>query len=365
MPKVKLKGLNIRSNSAGKWYVSYRKTGKALLVGFSGTREALDKEMGTARFLLAYSREQAAAKAGIKHADGTLGALIDWYETRDEWTSLRARTQEDYKKVKAFLSDAMAFPYLEIATEDVLDLRDKASADRYMKFSNDVVAYLSAVFRTAVDGRKMKSNPALGVKRLYKSGDDANRAWTEEEYGTALSIAPEHIRLPLIIARHAGLRGQDIAILKWGHYAEHKHLGMALKFTPLKNGEKIGDLEIGAGAQLRAALDSAKAGGVLPSAPICRNRRGRQYPSENAMRKVWQDFKASEAFKAALPNSADLTLHGLRVTYASDLRERGFTDREIADMLGDLTESMGRRYARGARMVKTSKRVLKRLAEEG
>ncbi len=83
------------------------------------------------------------------------------------------------------------------------------------------------------------------------------------------------------------------------------------------------------------------------------------------MRKVWQDFKASEAFKAALPNSADLTLHGLRVTYASDLRERGFTDREIADMLGDLTESMGRRYARGARMVKTSKRVLKRLAEEG
>lgn len=365
MPKVKLSGLNIRSNSAGKWYVSYRKTGKALVTGFAGTRADLDREMRGAKFLLAFTRAQAEARTAGKHIEGTLGALIDWYETRNEWLTLRPRTQADYKKVKTFLADAMPFPYAEIATEDVLDLRDKAAAEHYDKFSNDVVAYLSAVFRTAVDGRKLKANPALGVKRLYKSSAGANRAWTEKEYHTTLAIAPSHVRLPLIIARNAGLRGQDIAILKWEHYVEHKELGMALKFPPLKNGEKIGELEIGVNAALRAALDQAKAGGVLPSAPICRNSLGKRYPSENALRKAWQDFKASDEFKAAVRTGADLTLHGLRVTYASDLRERGFTDREIADMLGDLTESMGRRYARGARMVKTSKRVLKKLAEEG
>jgi predicted transcriptional regulator len=50
------------------------------------------------------------------------------------------------------------------------------------------------------------------------------------------------------------------------------------------------------------------------------------------------------------------------VTFASELRESGFSDREVADVLGDLSESMGKHYSRGAEMRKTSVRVFKRMS---
>lgn len=361
MPRVKLSGLNIRKNKTGKWYVSYRKTGTALISGFEGSREELVRHMASTDFLNAYTVAQQA-KGKRVYPDGTFGALIDWYETRDAWTKLAPRTQADYLKARDFLEPTFPISYLEITGDDVLEMRDRAAETRYLKFSNDVVAYMSSVFREAKDARKLERNPAHGIKRLYKADKEANRAWKPHEWEAAWRIAPNHIKPALAIARWAGLRGQDIAVLQWANYREDKDLGRALVFTPLKNGEKVGEIELGVVADLRAVLDPL-AKGVLPSAPICRNSLGKQYPSENALRKVWQDFKASEAFTRALPASSDLTLHGLRVTYASELRENGFSDREIADMLGDLTESMGKRYARGARMRKTSVRVFQKMTK--
>ena len=208
----------------------------------------------------------------------------------------------------------------------------------------------------------MKSNPALGAKRLYKANKEANRAWKPAEVVTALRLAPAHLKAPLAIARWAGLRGQDLAVLTWAAYRDDPEMGKALVFVPLKNGDQVGEVTVGVLPQLRAVLDSMS-DGVLPSAPICRNSLGMIYPSPNALRKVWQDFKSSAAFKKALPASSDLTLHGLRVTMASELRDNGFLNRAIADALGDLSESMGQRYSRGAEQRQTSVRVFKKMAK--
>lgn len=155
-------------------------------------------------------------------------------------------------------------------------------------------------------------------------------------------------------------------MLTWADYRDDSEMGKVLAFVPRKNGERVGEITIGVPAELRNLLDAMKAGDgvVQPAAnsPICRNSLGRKYPTENAMRKAWQDFKASDAFKSVLPGSGDLTLHGLRVTFSSELRESGFSDREVADMLGDLLEGMGKRYSRGAEMRKTSVRVFNRMA---
>lgn len=355
MPKVKLKGLNIRRNSTGKWYVSLRASGSKLITGFDGTRDDLDREMEREEFLDAYIAARRRGKR-ITYPQGTLGALIDWYETREAWTGLRPRTQSDYKKARLFLERVFSYNYREITSEDVIEMRDRAAEKHYKKFSNDVVAYLSAVFREAKDAKLVAANPSLGIKRLYKAGKDANRRWKDGEWEKAFAMAPAHLRAPLAIARWAGLRGQDIAVLTWGSYRNDRELGKALVFTPLKNGEQVGEISIGVRDELRAVLDPLSVD-TLPSAPICRNSLGVKYPSDNALRKVWQDFKQSKEFKAVLPDSSDLTLHGLRVTYASELREAGFSDREVADMLGDLSESMGKKYSRGAEMRKTSVRV--------
>jgi integrase len=358
-----LKGLNIRRNSAGKWYVSIRATGLTIVKGFEGTRRDLDRHMSTPTFLELYTISQNRKKKRTYPA-GILGALIDWYETLDAWKDLGNRTKADYGKVKRFLEPVFAYSVDGIESADVIEMRDRAKAQHYAKFSNDVIAYMSSVFREAKDNQRMTTNPAHGVKRLYKAGKDANRRWKEEEWSTVFELLPAHLKIPLAIARWVGLRGQDIPLLTWSNYRNDIEMGKAILFVPLKNGDKVGELSLGAVPQLRAVLDPASKG-TLPNSPICRNSLGKKFPSENALRKAWQDFKASDTFTTALPDSSDLTLHGLRVTFASELREAGFSDREVADALGDLSESMGKHYARGAEMRKTSVRVFKRMANVG
>ena len=371
MPKVLLKGLNTRKNSTGKWYVSIRSNGKALLTAFEGSRDDLRRHMASPDFLALYAAEMERAKRGGPkvYPDGTLGAEVAWFETRDAWKRLAERTKKDYRKARDFLEPSFVINYQDLTGEDVIEARDRAAEQRYAKFSNDVVAYLSALFRESKDARRRPDNPATGIKRLYKADPDANRRWTAQEWETAYGIAPAHLRPVLAIAKHCGLRGQDIAALTWDNYRDDPDLGKALAFVPEKNGEKVGEITIGVTAELRSLLDAMKAGdGVVQpasNAPICRNSLGKAYPSENAMRKAWQDFKQSKVYGAAfgevaLPQALKLTLHGLRVTFASELRESGFSDREVADMLGDLSEAMGKRYSRGAEMRKTSIRVHKK-----
>lgn len=119
-----------------------------------------------------------------------------------------------------------------------------------------------------------------------------------------------------------------------------------------KNGNRI---SIGVLPSLRALLDTAK----RRTLTICSNSLGKPYPSEYALRKAWQDFKVSKLFTDALPDSADLTLHGLRVTYANSVKEAGFDNQAIADAIGHSCESTGRHYSRGADKRHNTLRIFK------
>jgi integrase len=368
---VKLKGLNTRQNKAGVWYVSLRSNGT--LLGKAPDRATLQKLMDTPAFLSAYANAQQ--KKERSYAAGTFGALVARYQKSQDWLSLAPRTRSDYQGALNFLETAYTYNAAEIELADVVELRDQAAEERNAKFSDFIIAVMSAVFRFGCEAGLMKTNPARGVRRLYKASADANRRWSTEEWQTAYRLAPANLRTVLLIARHCGLRGQDIAALTWDNYRDDPDMGKVLAFVPKKNGNKVGELTIGVPEALRSVLDAMKAGdGVVQpasNAPICRNSLGKKYPTENAMRKAWQDMKASKAFEAAFKSNVltedgddtgvlvarELTLHGLRVTFSSELREQGFSDREVADMLGDLSEGMGKRYSRGAQMRKTSVRV--------
>lgn len=359
---MKLKGLNIRRNSTGKWYISLRSTGK--LLGTAPDEAARDKLVASPEFLQAFLN--AERKKRRTYATGTFGALVERYRASRGYLKLAERTRKDYEGVLLYLEDIFDHSAADIETADVVESRDEAAAAKGDKFSDFVLAVMSAVFREAVEAGLVRDNPVKGVRRLYKADDDANRRWTAAEWQTAYALIPANLRAVLAIAKHCGLRGQDIARLTWENYRADPDMGRVLAFVPVKNGDKVGEITIGVPDELRSLLDAMKAGdGVVQpasNAPICRNSLGKKYPTENAMRKAWQDFKASSAFKAAMPTGADLTLHGLRVTFASELRESGFSDREVADMLGDLSEGMGKRYSRGAEMRKTSVRVHQRRA---
>lgn len=343
MTKVRLKGLSIYQRR-GKWYVYYRHNGRALIQGFEGTRDDLNKEIEKPAFFAAYAEVADQPKA---KGFGTLGGLIDFYKTKKKWKKLAPRTQADYQKVFDWLEAKGQMKTLvkTIKPKHMVLTRDKAAEDKYLKFSNDALSVLSAAFKTGItyDYAGLTVNPVRDIERLKpdEMSKSANRRWTKQEWDKTWQIVPPHIRPVLALAKHAGMRGQDIAVLRWDNITEASDGVKFLRYKTLKN--KV-DVCLIVGKELQSALDMEE----KTTLTICKNSLGRPFPSENAMRKAWQDFKASPIFDKSIPTGADLTLHGLRVTFASELKERGFSNQEIARALGDKTERMGGHYSRGA-----------------
>ncbi|MCP4099692.1 MAG: tyrosine-type recombinase/integrase [Planctomycetaceae bacterium] len=329
MTKVKLRGLNIR-RSKGKWYVSIRRSGESLIKGFDGSRKELDKHLASSKFLMEYS---ARKTKGTMFPDGTLGNLIDWYKAEtNRWSDLKPRTKADYDECFAWLTNEQQYPLEMIDRAGIANLRNKASKKRWPRFADHLVTALSAVFDEAVDVGKIKFNPCVGVRRLYKPNKQANREWTPEEQEIVFSSAPAQALLIMVIAREAGVRGIDIWNLKWNNYKNG-----TLRFIAEKNGEEV---IIPCSDYLRNTLDATPRVSVF----ISTNKFGVPWKNhkvlQNAVRRHIRNL-ADEAFI-----KPGLTLHGLRVTLAAEFKRLDIDDRTIANILGDTSESMGRHYTR-------------------
>src|SRR5258708_32845549 len=77
--RVKLEGLKI-VRARGKWYVSHRASGDALIKGFVGD---LEREMAKPEFLASYNRKRTARAPARQFASDTLGGLVHWYTNGD------------------------------------------------------------------------------------------------------------------------------------------------------------------------------------------------------------------------------------------------------------------------------------------
>jgi integrase len=75
------------------------------------------------------------------------------------------------------------------------------------------------------------------------------------------------------------------------------------------------------------------------------NSRGKSW-TEDGFRTSWRKLRLR--LEAAGKVQPGLTVHGLRHTVATILREEGFDERTIADALGQKSESMARHYTRDA-----------------
>ena len=95
-------------------------------------------------------------------------------------------------------------------------------------------------------------------------------------------------------------------------------------------------------ATLKSILDQAP---PSSASTLAVNSRGQSW-TEDGFRTSWRKLRLS--LEAAGKVQSDLTIHGLRHTVATILREEGFDERTIADALGQKSESMARHYSRDA-----------------
>jgi integrase len=111
-------------------------------------------------------------------------------------------------------------------------------------------------------------------------------------------------------------------------------------------------------APLKSILDAAPAYDAIT---LCANSDCKPW-TVSGFRASWRPLKLRLEREGKI--GPGLTLYGLRHTVAVILRELGYDERTIADMLGQKTIEMARHYAKGADLKPKMRGVVKRLDEE-
>jgi hypothetical protein len=102
----------------------------------------------------------------------------------------------------------------EIKQPDLYEARDTCVNAKWGRFADKMIAALSSMFRQAVKRGKMDFNPCLGMDKAHEADPNANREWFSPEWEFARDHAPLEVKIPLMLARYAGLRGQAIVVAK-------------------------------------------------------------------------------------------------------------------------------------------------------
>lgn len=332
--RVKLRGLKI-VRSRGKWYVYHRTTGDVLLRGFEGNRDALLKELSLPDRIAAYNSRR---KRERDYPDQTLGWLVKWFE--NEWpgfTKLSASTQAQYIKTLAYLQPEYDAPLDTITQAALYEVRDRCAVDKWPSFADKMITALSSMFTQAVKRGKLASNPAIGMERGHKSDPQSNREWRPDEWESVRSLAPLRLKIALMLARHAGFRGQTISALQWREYQTDPAYGKCFRLTIRKNDEQTW---IPATPELQAFLDGLTRTSLNVATRIdgtpWQHEKQLQTAMSNWLKKLERDGLVGKG----------LTLHGLRVSYAAGLRRDGADASDVAAALGDRTARMGEHYTR-------------------
>lgn len=361
--KVKLEGLNIYQ-SRGRWYVYRRATGEALIKGFEGDRADLDRAMAKPEFLAAYNRprQRAASLSASNFPITTLGGLIFWFTNGDidrkdltevgteagddkagypKWKKLSVATRKDYLDAYDYLRPEFDIVLSDIIQSDLYDLRDKCAQNKWGRFADQMISALSTMFTQGVKrGNRtgMTLNPCRGMDKAHAADPNANREWFKNELPVALERAPMEIKIPLMIARYGGLRGQSIVVAGWKQYQPDDLTGMCFRFVTRKN-------QNGVYLPALPELQTFLAGLDRSSTLIAVRDDGTPWPSEKEMQTAVSHYLRDLERQGLI--GAGTTLHGLRVSYAAWWkRTGGANNSEIADLLGDKSERMGAHYTR-------------------
>jgi hypothetical protein len=363
--KVKLEGLKI-VRARGKWYVYVRATGEALVKGLDCGRAELQRKMAKPEFLAAYNRPRKGAVPAGEFPITTLGGLVHWFTNGDidrkaaaagaeagadaadddkagypKWKKLAASTRTDYLDAFGYLRPEFDIVLSDITQPDLYELRDTCANQKWPRFADQMISALSSMFSQGVKrGNRtgMIINPCLGMDKAHEADPNANREWFADEWPAAFGPAPMEVKIPLMLARFGGLRGQSIVVAGWKQYRPDSLTGMCFRFVTRKN-------QRGLYLPAMQELQDFLAGLTRSSTLIAVRDDGTPWSSEKEMQTRVSHYLRDLERGGLI--GAGTTLHGLRVSYAAWWkRTGGANNSEIADLLGDKSERMGAHYTR-------------------
>lgn len=357
--RVRLVGLNI-TKARGRWYVYPRKGGEALIKGFEGTRAQLLEHMEQPDFIQTYNRPRVLSRPAADFGAEALGGLVHWFTNGDidgpdrkatlsapgaiangypKWRKLAKATRADYLDAFDYLRAEFDILLADIRQPDLYELRDGCANKKWPRFADQMIAALSSAFKQAVKRGKMEINPCLGMDKAHQADPNSNREWFADELPAAMARAPMEVKIALMLARYAGLRGQTVVDVTWKQRFGHPLTGMAIRLTTKKNNERNFLPEL---PELQAFLATIKV--RTKDGKIALRDNGQPWADEKEMQTRVSHFLRDIEREGVI--GAGTTLHGLRVSYAAWWKRSGASDGEVADLLGDKSEAMGKHYTR-------------------
>lgn len=337
--KVKLTGVkSYYEPKADKVYRYHRKTGIPLTA-----------TPGTPEFIAQWQAAEAKVAKAPAAKHGSLGLVIDAYRQSNDFATLGRDTRKEYDRYLSLLRRMSELVMNEIASPDVVRIRDNLHKSRNRTAANKCMAVLSILFAFAVERGWADRNPVTGVKKVKapKGTKYKNRPWSKTELDTIKDRLPARLALPFTIARWTGLRIGDIISLRTELYD-----GSSIRRYTSKRDVLV---STPVARPLKEALDSRP---DAKSEFICLNSRGQPWTLDGFQTSFFKEIRRLEKEDVIGPG---LTLHGLRHTVATELRELGFDPRTIADMLGQKSTSMAEHYSRSADLQEKLKPVIKKL----
>lgn len=349
--RVKLEGLNI-VKARGRWYVYPRGGGDALVRGFEGSREDLLKAFAEPAFLQTYNRPRLLRRRAAEFPIEALGGFVHWFTCGaidqakpgevmgyPKWWKLADSTRTDYLDAFDYLRPEFDIVLKDITQPALYEVRDTCANKKWPRFADQMIAALSSMFKQAVKRGKMPFNPCLGMDKAHKADPNSNREWFPHEWDFVRNNAPAEVLIPCMIARYVGLAGQTIVGLSDRQFFDHPLTGKAVQYTRRKNG-KATLLPVQAELQdFLAARDIGRADGV-----IAVRDDGSLWESEKDMQTRVSHWLRDQERAGRI--GAGTTLHGLRVTYAAWWKRNGASNAEVAELIGDKSEAMGKHYTR-------------------
>jgi integrase len=354
--RVRLEGLKI-ARARGKYYVYRRSTGEPLIKGFTGSRAELQEKLEDPGFIQTYNRPRLRKRAASDFAPETLGGFVYWFtcgaidEAKEgdadgypKWWKLSEATRKDYMAAYDYLRDEFDMVLRDIKQPDLYEARDTCANKKWPRFADKMISALSSMFKQAVKRGKMDFNPCLGMDKIHEADPNSNREWLAAEWKFARENAPMEVRIPLMIARYAGLRGQTIVTINRKQFEDHPDgpTGKAVRYSPRKNKKKVSYVLLPVLPELQDFMSGLKvhrADGL-----IAVRDDGSPWQSEKEMQTRVSHWLRDRERDGLI--GAGTTLHGLRVSYAAWWRRNGATPSEVAGLIGDVSEAMGGHYTR-------------------
>lgn len=310
-----------RLRDGERWYV-YAYRGGPCIHKKDGAKPAITPEL----------IELACEERRNRGSPDALDKVIDLYRESPDFARLSENTQREYRLRLDRISEKFGrvpqrfFNGSEIRGE-ILKWRDEMADTP--RAADRCVGMLSTLLKWARDRTTIRENPAAEIAHLHK----ANRAdliW-EDAHWQAVEGVPPQVRRVLMLASLTGLRQSDLLNLTWDQVTPD----YIATVTQKTGGEAVIPMH----DELARFLVGPGKG------PILRNSRG----------EPWTASGFQSSWGKAKPTGFDRRFHDLRGTFATRLMIAGFTDTDIANVMGWTAERVAAIRARYVDRIRVAK----------